>query len=82
MATINSYVVCMIADELYRIQPDIVLIYMGNNEVVGPFGRGTVFGSYSPSLTLIRLGIKLRSYRIGQMIDGLARWVVGDAQYV
>jgi len=82
MATINSHVVRMIADELHKIEPDIVLIYMGNNEVVGPFGAGTVFGSYSPSLTLIRLGIKLRSYRIGQMIDGLARWVGGDAQYV
>jgi len=82
MATINSHVVRLIADELPKIEPDIVLIYVGNNEVVGPFGAGTVFGSYSPSLALIRLGIELRSYRIGQLIDGLVRWVGADAQYV
>ena len=69
MATINSHVVRQIASELNRVQPDIVLIYMGNNEVVGPFGAGTVFGAYSPSLALIRLGIQLRSFRIGQLID-------------
>ena len=82
MATINSHVVRLIAEECQKIEPDIVLIYMGNNEVVGPFGAGTVFGSFSPSLTLIRLGIRLRSYRLGQLIEEILRWVGGTTQFV
>ena len=82
MATINSHVVRVIASELYKIQPDYVLIYMGNNEVVGPFGAGTVFGTYSPSLTLIRLGIYLRTFRIGQLLENAARWVSEHTQFV
>jgi tetratricopeptide (TPR) repeat protein len=82
MATINSHVVRLIAQECHKIQPDVVLIYMGNNEVVGPFGAGTVFGSYSPSLTLIRAGIWLRTFRLGQLIEDCARWVGGDSQFV
>lgn len=82
MATINSHVVRLITQELTRVGPDIVLIYMGNNEVVGPYGVGTVFGSYSPSLTLIRAGIWLRQFRLGQLLESVARWVGGASQYV
>ena len=38
MTAINSPVVADIAMDLDRMRPDVVLIYMGNNEVVGPFG--------------------------------------------
>lgn len=82
MATINSHVVRLIASELHKVQPDAVLIYMGNNEVVGPFGAGTVFGAYVPSLRLIRTGIWLRQFRIGQLTEDVVRWVAGRAQYV
>jgi tetratricopeptide (TPR) repeat protein len=82
MATINSHVVRLIANECHKIKPDVVLIYMGNNEVVGPFGAGTVFGSYSPNLALIRLGITLRSFRIGQLIENVGRSTMGSSQVV
>ncbi len=38
MTAINSPVIADIASELPRLQPDVVIVYMGNNEVVGPFG--------------------------------------------
>jgi len=38
MTAINSPVIADIARELRNLQPDVVLIYMGNNEAVGPFG--------------------------------------------
>jgi tetratricopeptide (TPR) repeat protein len=40
MTAINSPVIADIASELDRLQPDIVVVYMGNNEVVGPYGPG------------------------------------------
>src|SRR2546423_968345 len=44
---------------------------MGNNEVVGPCGAGTVFGSQPPSLSCMRASIALKATRIGQLLDSL-----------
>ncbi len=44
---------------------------MGNNEVVGPFGAGTVFGSQTPSLPIIRAALGLKSTRTGQGVEAL-----------
>ncbi len=44
MAAVGSTVVRQIAAELPRIEPDVVVVYLGNNEIVGPFGPGSVFG--------------------------------------
>jgi hypothetical protein len=48
-------------------------VYMGNNEVIGPFGIGTVFGPFSEHLSLIRLGIEIRRTRLGQTIGLLSQ---------
>ena len=45
MTAINSHVILPIARECARRDGDLWIIYMGNNEMVGPFGGGTVFGS-------------------------------------
>src|ERR1700677_2876533 len=45
MTAINSHAILPIARDCARASGDIWVIYMGNNEVVGPFGAGTVFGS-------------------------------------
>ena len=47
MTAINAHVIREIARELPRLQPDIVVLYIGNNEVVGPFGPGTVFSDHA-----------------------------------
>ena len=54
MTAINSYAVLPIARDCANADGDIWVIYMGNNEVVGPFGPGTVFGPQMPPLPLIR----------------------------
>lgn len=84
MTAINSHVVRVIADELPRMEPDAVIVYLGNNEVVGPHGAGTVFAGFGENLTLIRLGDWLGSTRLGQVVkstsarmarrDGAGRW--------
>ena len=42
---------------LCRRQPDLFVVYMGNNEVVGPYGPGTVFQQWSPNRKLIRANV-------------------------
>ena len=68
---INSHVVLRIAKELAEQQPDLFIIYSGNNEVVGPYGPGTVLTSSGMSIPVIRSSIFLRSTRIGQLVTKL-----------
>ncbi len=69
MTAINSHVILQIARDCQRLQADYWLIYMGNNEVVGPYGAGTVFGQQTPPLPMIRAALALKTTRIGQLID-------------
>ena len=70
MTAINSHVIVPIARDCAPLQGDFWVIYMGNNEVVGPYGSGTVFGSRSPSLPVVRASIALRGSRTGQLLEG------------
>ncbi|MHC5081904.1 MAG: tetratricopeptide repeat protein [Planctomycetota bacterium] len=71
MTAINSHVVRVIAGDCASQDPDLFVVYMGNNEVVGPYGAGTVFAGYSPSLATIRRSIWAKSTRIGQLLESL-----------
>jgi len=73
MTAINSHVILPIARDCARAEGDIWVIYMGNNEVVGPFGAGTIFGSQTPPLPLIRANLALKSTRVGQLVDATFR---------
>jgi tetratricopeptide (TPR) repeat protein len=75
MTAINSHVILPIARDCARAEGDLWVIYMGNNEVVGPFGAGTVFGSQTPPRTGIRAQLALKTTRTGQTLDGLLRWL-------
>ena len=68
---INSHVVLRIAKQLAEQRPDLFIIYSGNNEVVGPYGPGTVLTSSGMSIPVIRSSIFLRSTRIGQLVSKL-----------
>jgi tetratricopeptide (TPR) repeat protein len=69
MTAINSHVIVPIARDCARAGGDIWVIYMGNNEVVGSFGAGTVFGPQTPPLPFIRASLALKTTRLGQLID-------------
>ena len=73
MVAINSNVILPIARDCAKADGDIWVIYMGNNEVVGPYGAGTVFGRQTPPLPLIRADLALKSTRTGQFLDTLSR---------
>jgi tetratricopeptide (TPR) repeat protein len=71
MTGINSHVLVPIARDCSRAGGDIWVIYMGNNEVVGPFGAGGIFGPQAPPLPLIRASVALKTTRTGQLLDWL-----------
>ena len=71
MTAINSHVIREIAKDCAHLQGDVWIVYMGNNEVVGPYGSGTVFTSQAPGLAFIRASIALKATRIGQWLDRL-----------
>jgi len=68
---INSHVVLRIAEGLAEQKPDLFIIYSGNNEVVGPYGPGTMLTSVGMSMPAVRSSIFFRSTRIGQLITKL-----------
>jgi len=73
MTAINSHAVLPIARECVRHQGDLWVIYMGNNEMVGPFGAATVFGRQVPGRLSICLTLALKSTRLGQAMESLIR---------
>jgi tetratricopeptide (TPR) repeat protein len=68
---INSHVVLRIAEGLADQKPDLFIIYSGNNEVVGPYGPGTMLTSGGMSMPVVRSSILFRSTRIGQLVTKL-----------
>jgi tetratricopeptide (TPR) repeat protein len=68
----NSHAVRLIAHELVRYEPDAVIVYMGNNEVVGPFGPGSILGGGTTPNGLVRPLLWLRSTRVGQLVQAMA----------
>jgi tetratricopeptide (TPR) repeat protein len=81
IVAVNSHVVYQIAREMARYEPDLFLVYMGNNEVVGPYGPGCAYLSSMPPLWMIRASVWVRSTRTGQLLGALAaRLARGGAQ--
>lgn len=68
MTAINSHVVLEIAKDCMTLEPDLFVVYVGNNEVVGPFGPDTVFSPFSSSLTAIRASLLAKRTRLGQWL--------------
>jgi tetratricopeptide (TPR) repeat protein len=77
MTAIDSHVIVPIARESARTGGDLWIIYMGNNEMVGPFGAATVFGAKAPPLALVRLNLALQTTRVGQLLVELGRKLKG-----
>ncbi|MEK7686653.1 MAG: tetratricopeptide repeat protein [Verrucomicrobiota bacterium] len=80
MVAINSHVIRLIAQECAGKQGDVWVIYMGNNEVIGPFGSGTIFGSQAPPLALVRAHLAVKATRVGQLLDTAVQRAQGEKQ--
>jgi tetratricopeptide (TPR) repeat protein len=73
MTAINSHAILPIAKECARYDGDVWLVYMGNNEMVGPFGASSVFGPKAPARWVVRANLGLRSTRLGQALTALGQ---------
>ena len=57
ITAINSHVVYEIARQLPPFEPDLFVVYMGNNEVIGPYGPGSAYLASMPPLWAIRASV-------------------------
>ncbi|SPE59212.1 conserved hypothetical protein [Verrucomicrobia bacterium] len=71
MTAISSHVMRQIAHDSGPLGADFWLIYAGNNEVIGPYGAGTVFGPQAPGLGAVRFALALKTTRLGQLLAAL-----------
>ncbi len=74
MTAINSHAVLPIAQDCAKMDPDVMVVYMGNNEVIGPYGAGSVFGHWFPSIRLSRLHLWLNSLALSQTFFAMTDW--------
>jgi tetratricopeptide (TPR) repeat protein len=73
VTAMNSNVVRRIAQDCARHEPDLFLVWMGNNEVVGPYGPPTLPGSLYASRRFINACITAKKEtRIGQLAKNLS----------
>jgi tetratricopeptide (TPR) repeat protein len=72
MTAINSHVILPIARECSGYEGDLWIVYMGNNEMVGPFGAATVFGGKAPPLWTARANLAVQQTKLGQSIKALS----------
>ena len=70
---INSHVLLPLARECAEHDGDLWIIYMGNNEMVGPYGAATVLGMQAPPRVFVRLVTALQSTRTGQLAMAVTR---------
>jgi len=76
MTGINSHILRVFAREAMQLEPDVVVLYIGHNEVIGPYGPISRFAGALPSENLAQLSLWVRNTRIGRGIeralDGIA----------
>jgi len=70
---VNSHVTRQSALGLARHEPDLFVVYLGNNEVVGPYGASSAAAPLQADLAVIRAGVWARSLRLGQLFERL--WI-------
>jgi len=73
VTAVNSHYVYAAARGALALEPDVLVVYEGNNEVVGPYGAGTVFTAAAPPLPLVRAAVAAKGTRLGQLFANAAR---------
>jgi len=78
MTAINSHTILPIARDCARREGDLWIVYMGNNEMIGPFGVATPTGVQPPpSVAFVRLSLAIQTMRLGQLISEVGRKLRG-----
>jgi tetratricopeptide (TPR) repeat protein len=73
MTAMNSHVVRRIAQDCAKFQPDLFIVWMGNNEVVGPYGPPTLPQSLYSSRRFINTCITAKKEtHVGQLLKNIS----------
>lgn len=78
MRGVNSHILLPIARECARHQPDLFIVYMGNNEAIGLHAPAPEGLSLTPHLALLRAIQAARSSKLGQLAEELRRGLGGS----
>jgi len=65
----NSHVVREVVSDIVDHEPDLLIVYLGNNEVVGPFGAANPLVPYSGHKGFIRTKLWVGTTKIGQLVE-------------
>lgn len=69
MVGVNSHALCQFAIESMELRPDVLVIYAGHNEVIGPYGPvSRLTGGFS-SRWMARLSMTVRNTRVGRAME-------------
>ena len=71
ITAITTPVITEIAAELPKLQPDVVILYAGNNDVIGPFGSVTATFKAAPADWMIRTALQMSRWKIVQGLSTL-----------
>jgi tetratricopeptide (TPR) repeat protein len=72
VTAINSHVILPIAKECLKLEPDLFIIYAGNNEVIGPYGLSAALSPFLSQRFFIKAKIWLDQTRTGQWITSFS----------
>lgn len=64
VTAINSTIITDIAKQTAACRPDVYVLYIGNNEVIGPYGPGTVFTPWPGLIRLAPFRVWLTRFRL------------------
>src|SRR5207247_11239261 len=69
MRGINSHIILPIARECAQLEPDLFVVYMGNNEMIGLHSPSPEEINFTPFLRLLRLGQAIKATRLSQLVQ-------------
>lgn len=81
ITAINSTVVKYVAQDCAELEPDLFIVYVGNNEVIGPFGPASVFTPFMATPIWVDFTVALRKSKIGQVITRLVASSNGEKEW-
>lgn len=66
---INSWVIKEITEEIVNYEPDLVIIYAGHNEFIGPYGPASIFSANAGRIAA-KIGIFASSLHLVRLLKG------------
>ena len=73
MRGINSHIVRPIASECAGLSPDLFVVYMGNNELIGLHSPSPEEFNFATHPRLLRLGHAIKATRLAQLVQSFVR---------